>query len=64
MEMESVKANNDQLEQAVLALQRKINLSNKETTELNKELDSLHKERDLYVENCSKRDEMLDKMVR
>lgn len=64
MELESFKANNDQLEQTVVNLQRKINLCNKEITDLNKELSAVQKQRDLTIENCARRDEMLNEIVR
>lgn len=63
MELESLKASNDQLEQTVHNLQRKINVCNKEITDLNSELITVQKERDLAIENCAKNSELLNRVV-
>lgn len=64
MELESLKANNDQLEKTVHNLQRKIHLCNKEITDLNNDLIIVQNERDLAIENCAKNNELLKKIVR
>lgn len=63
LELESMKTDNDQLEKSIHSLQRKIQLSNKEISDLNDELLSVQKERDLAVENCAKNNELLSRLV-
>lgn len=63
MELESLKASNDQLEQTVHSLQRKVNICNKEIADLNKELIAVQNERDVAIENCAKNNELLNRVV-
>lgn len=63
VELDKLRANNDQLEKTVVNLQRKIHLCNKEVADLNGELTSAHRERDEAIENCARNDELLNRMV-
>lgn len=58
-----MKANNDQLEKSIHNLQRKVQLCNKEISDLNNDLLSVQKERDIAVENCARNNELLNKLV-
>lgn len=58
-----MKANNDQLEKSIHTLQRKVQLCNKEISDLNSDLHNVQKERDIAVENCARNNELLNKLV-